>query len=67
MEKLKLDKNKVNPRGGALALGHPLGATGSVLLAKAMNYLENTGGRYGLITMCIGGGMGAAGIIEMME
>ena len=66
MEKLKLDKSKVNPRGGALALGHPLGATGSILLAKAMNYLEHTSGKYGLITMCIGGGMGAACVIEMM-
>lgn len=65
MEQLYLDPAKVNPRGGALALGHPLGATGGVLLAKAMNYLEATQGRYGLITMCIGGGMGAACIIEM--
>ncbi len=65
MDTLGLDLNKVNPRGGALALGHPLGATGAILACKAMNYLESTGGRYGLITMCIGGGMGAAGIIEM--
>ncbi len=65
IEQLNLDKKKVNPRGGALALGHPLGATGGILLAKTMNYLTNTGGRYGLITMCIGGGMGAACIIEM--
>lgn len=62
---LGLDINKVNPRGGALALGHPLGATGTILSCKAMNYLKSTGGKYGLITMCIGGGMGAAGIIEM--
>ena len=64
---LSLDKTKVNPRGGALAMGHPLGATGGILLAKALNYLTATGGRYGLITMCIGGGMGAAAIIEMTE
>lgn len=62
---LGLDISKVNPRGGALALGHPLGATGTILTCKAMNYLNSTGGKYGLITMCIGGGMGAAGIIEM--
>ena len=62
---LGLDPSKVNPRGGALAMGHPLGATGAILACKAMNYLASTGGKYGLITMCIGGGMGAAGIIEM--
>jgi len=67
MKQLKMEKSKVNPRGGALALGHPLGATGAVLLAKSMNYLEYTGGRYGLVTMCIGGGMGAACIIEMVN
>lgn len=67
IQELNLDKRKVNPRGGALALGHPLGATGGILLTKAMNYLEQTGGRYGLVTMCIGGGMGAAGIIEMIK
>jgi len=67
IEQLGMDKNKVNPRGGALALGHPLGATGAILLAKSMNYLKSINGRYGLITMCIGGGMGAACIIEMNE
>ncbi|MGP8312805.1 thiolase family protein [Enterocloster aldenensis] len=63
---LGLSLDKVNPRGGALALGHPLGATGSILLCKALSYLEDTKGTYGLITMCIGGGMGAAGAIEML-
>ena len=48
-----------------MALGHPLGATGAVLTSKVLSYLERKGGRYGLITMCIGGGMGAAGIVEM--
>lgn len=67
INELGLNKAKVNPRGGALAMGHPLGATGGILLAKAMNYLENTDGRYGLITMCIGGGMGAACIIERIK
>ena len=64
IRQLGLDPAKVNPRGGALALGHPMGATGAVLTSKALSYLEDKGGRYGLITMCIGGGMGAAGIIE---
>lgn len=67
IDKLELNKNKVNPRGGALALGHPLGATGAILLGKAINYLEDTDGKYGLVTMCIGGGMGAACIIEMVK
>lgn len=62
---LGLPEEKVNPNGGAMALGHPLGATGAVLTSKVLSYLERKGGRYGLITMCIGGGMGAAGIIEM--
>ena len=67
MDKLDLDKTKVNPNGGALALGHPLGATGAILLSKTINYLEKTNGRFGLVTMCIGGGMGAACIIEMVK
>jgi acetyl-CoA C-acetyltransferase len=57
---------KVNPNGGAVALGHPIGATGSILTVKAMYELHRTGGRYGLITMCIGGGQGIAGVIERM-
>lgn len=61
---LGMDEAKVNPWGGAIALGHPLGATGCVLTCKALSYLEQTGGRYGLVSMCIGGGMGAAGIFE---
>lgn len=65
MDVLGVDLNKVNPRGGALALGHPLGASGAILTCKAINYLESMGGKFGLITMCIGGGMGAAGIIEV--
>lgn len=67
IEELELDQTRVNPRGGALAMGHPLGATGGILLAKALNYLTDTNGRYGLITMCIGGGMGAACIVEMIK
>lgn len=67
IKELNLPAEKVNPRGGALALGHPLGATGSILLTKALNYLTEINGTYGLVTMCIGGGMGAAGIIEMIK
>jgi acetyl-CoA acyltransferase len=67
MDKLRLNKEKVNPNGGALALGHPLGATGAILLSKTMNYLSKTKGRFGLVTMCVGGGMGAACIIEMTD
>jgi len=62
---LKLPEEKINPNGGAMALGHPLGATGAVLTCKALSELKRTGGKYALITMCIGGGMGAAGIFEM--
>ena len=62
---LKLPVEKVNPNGGAMALGHPLGATGSYLTCKVLSELKRTGGKYGMVTMCIGGGMGAAGIFEM--
>ena len=61
-----MDPAKVNPWGGAMALGHPLGATGAMLTCKALSYLKRSGGKYGMVTMCIGGGMGAAGIFEMM-
>jgi acetyl-CoA acyltransferase len=63
---LGFDMNKLNPNGGAMALGHPLGATGAILVCKAINELEEINGKYALITMCIGGGMGAAGIIEKL-
>ena len=63
---LKPDINKLNPNGGAIAHGHPLGATGGVLLTKTLNELERTGGKYGLITMCIGFGQGIATIIERL-
>jgi acetyl-CoA acyltransferase len=58
------DQGKLNPRGGAIALGHPLGGSGTRLMATMLNYLEATGGRYGLQTMCEGGGMANATIIE---
>ena len=61
---LELDRAKVNPNGGAIALGHPIGATGAILIGTALDELERTGGRYGLITMCAAGGMAPAIIIE---
>jgi acetyl-CoA C-acetyltransferase len=61
---LDLDRSKVNPNGGAIALGHPIGATGAVLIGTALDELERSGGRYGLITMCAAGGMAPAIIIE---
>jgi acetyl-CoA acyltransferase len=64
IRELKLDRSKVNPEGGAIALGHPLGATGAILTAKLIHGLHRTNGRYGLVTMCIGTGMGAAAIFE---
>ena len=64
---LGLDPAKVNPQGGAIALGHPLGATGAVRTATLMHGLKRTGGRYGMVTMCIGTGMGAAGLFEMVR
>lgn len=63
-KELKMDLDKVNINGGAIALGHPLGATGAILLTKAVYELQRSGGRYALITACIGGGQGIATIIE---
>ncbi len=64
MRELNIDPSKVNPLGGAIALGHPLGATGAVRTATVVHGLQRTGGKYGMVTMCIGTGMGAAGIFE---
>lgn len=64
IEQLQLDPAKVNPHGGAIALGHPLGATGSKLTATLVHSLRHTGKRFGIVTMCVGGGMGAAGLFE---
>ena len=61
---LDLDREKVNINGGAMALGHPIGATGSILIGTALDELERSGGRYGLVTMCAAGGMAPAIIIE---
>ena len=65
-KELQPDPVRVNPNGGAIALGHPLGATGAVLMTKLLHHLERTGGRYGLQTMCIGHGMATATIIERL-
>jgi acetyl-CoA C-acetyltransferase len=64
MRDLELDRSKVNINGGACALGHPIGATGSILIGTALDELERSGGRYGLVTMCAAGGMAPAIVIE---
>ncbi len=66
MKALDLDPEKVNVNGGAIALGHPLGCTGAKLTATIINELHRRKARYGMVTMCVGGGMGAAGIFERM-
>lgn len=66
VKELGIDLNKVNVNGGAIALGHPLGATGTVLTLKLLHELKRQGKKYGVVTMCIGGGMGAAGVFEML-
>jgi acetyl-CoA acyltransferase len=64
---LGLDPAKVNVNGGAIALGHPLGCTGAKLTATILRELKRRKARYGLVTMCVGGGMGAAGIFENLQ
>tara|TARA_B100000029_G_scaffold513097_2_gene611618 strand:+ start:2979 stop:4154 length:1176 start_codon:yes stop_codon:yes gene_type:complete len=64
---LSLDPEKTNPNGGAIALGHPVGATGNILTVKLMHEMERTGARYGLVSMCIGGGQGIATIFERLD
>jgi acetyl-CoA C-acetyltransferase len=61
---LEFDLKKVNVNGGAIALGHPIGASGAVLATKALYELQRVGGRYALVTMCIGGGQGIAAVFE---
>jgi acetyl-CoA C-acetyltransferase len=61
---LGLDPAKVNPNGGAVALGHPVGATGAIIMVKALYELERTGGKRAICTMCIGGGQGIAVAVE---
>lgn len=66
IRELKLDATKVNPCGGAIAVGHPLGATGAILSTKLLHGLRRTGKRYGMVSMCIATGMGAAGVFEAL-
>lgn len=61
---LGLSDERTNPNGGAIALGHPVGATGSILTVKALYELQRINGRYALVTMCIGGGQGIAAVFE---
>ena len=61
---LGLDPEKVNPNGGAIALGHPIGATGTIIALKLVHELQRTGGKFGIATMCIGGGQGIAMAVE---
>jgi len=63
---LGFDPAKVNPNGSGIGLGHPVGATGAIITIKALYELERIGGRYGLVTMCIGGGQGIALVIERL-
>jgi acetyl-CoA acyltransferase len=63
---LGLNAEKVNPMGGAIALGHPLGATGAIRSATVVHALQRTNGKYGMVTMCVGMGQGAAGIFERL-
>lgn len=67
IQELNLPRDKVNPLGGAIALGHPLGATGTIRTATMLHGLRRTKGRYGLVTMCVGTGMGAAAVFEAFE
>ena len=64
---LKLPAERTNPNGGAVSLGHPIGATGAVLTVKALYELQRRGGRYALVTMCIGGGQGIAAVFERVH
>ncbi|KJZ54598.1 hypothetical protein VC36_16990 [Pseudomonas marginalis] len=61
---LQLDRTKFNPNGSGISLGHPVGATGAIIATKAIHELHRIGGRYALVTMCIGGGQGIAVIFE---
>jgi len=66
IRELGLDPEKVNVNGGAIAMGHPMGCTGTKLTISILNELKRRGGKYGVVTMCVGGGMGAAGVFEMI-
>ena len=63
-KELNFPDDKTNPNGGAIALGHPIGASGAILMTKLLHELKRVNGRYGLVTLCIGGGQGIAMIVE---
>ncbi len=67
IREMEMDLDKVNVNGGAIAMGHPLGATGAKLTTQLLYEMKRRGSRYGLVTMCIGGGMGAAAIFENLN
>jgi len=67
IRELGLDESKINVNGGAIALGHPLGCTGAKLTVQVLNELKRRGGKYGMVTMCVGTGQGAAGIFELLD
>ncbi len=66
LKELPIDPGKLNVNGGAIALGHPLGCTGAKLTTTLLHEMQRRQSRYGLVTMCVGGGMGAAGIFERL-
>ncbi|MNC61728.1 Beta-ketothiolase BktB [compost metagenome] len=66
IQELGLDPQKVNPNGSGISLGHPVGATGALISTKAIHELQRIGGRYALVTLCIGGGQGIAAIFERL-
>jgi acetyl-CoA acyltransferase len=66
VKELGINQDKLNVNGGAIALGHPLGCTGAKLTATILNEMRRRSARYGMVTMCVGGGMGAAGIFELL-
>jgi acetyl-CoA acyltransferase len=67
IRRANLDAERVNVNGGAIALGHPLGCTGAKLTASIVREMERRGSRYGMVTMCVGGGQGAAGVFERLQ
>jgi acetyl-CoA acyltransferase len=67
MQEAGLDPTRVNPNGGAIALGHPLGCTGAKLTATILREMRRRRAKYGMVTMCVGGGQGAAGIFESLQ
>ena len=66
MKELGIDRSKLNPNGGAIALGHALGSTGARLSVQIFNELRRTNKKYGMVTACVGGGQGVAGVYELL-